>query len=272
VFLKACESWDWSGTEPYGDPARVEAVRKLYWEPEGEIHLLPVAIERDSFGLPRLLAHRPARRQEGHGPLQFERTIGERPQHALSGLRLEYGWRAPDFDPSLLVEGAEGVRAPVERFYVVPSSYPMYSGPNQEHVLRVANDREADNKVHLAALELFVRMGAVPFTLPDPPSIARMKEGSLAEGTLSTHALVANHLRWWDAYRQRVLVQYENKRGAARFPGGWASNRYSQLPLHGASRPDHNSRILFPAFFRDARLMRRVGKRWKNNPARNEGW
>jgi len=273
VFLEANRSWRWVGTraDPLAPKARVEAERlgivadeELLIDPNASVEVTPppaIPVGYELAPVPDLR----------RGPPRDTPVLLYEPWAYWKDWTPGYDWRLnweigqrPRFymradNPTL--EFVAG-RLPLERFYVVPSSYPMYRGPDEAHYVMNAG-RHEEERVHTEAVAWFVSMGAIPYLLPEPTEITAMRSGE-PTGGLRTPEQMEVYLRWWDAYRQRVLVQYENKKGAAWFPGGWASDRYFDMPLHGASRNDHNSRILFPHLFEKARLMRQVGKRWKN--------
>lgn len=250
TFLKACESWGWEGTKARGTPGRVEG-KRLCFEPGSRKFrgiYMPVTLEYEPAGGPRsdaiLLAFSAREAHEG------EWRPGTRPQEA-------FGMLVP---PDL--RACQG--APLERFYVVPSSYPMYRNPEESQTgITSGVGPEAEIGMHLQAVEWFVAHGAIRYALPEDPGITRLRETRQPYKGLRTPEQIEDYLRWWDAYRQRVLVQVVNKQGARRFPGGWTTDCYGW-----DFRSDHNSRILFPFMWARARLMKRVGKKWKNNPLR----
>lgn len=141
---------------------------------------------------------------------------------------------------------------PPERFYVSPSSYPMYRNAEEWGRL-VGAMGQAEEEVHLAAVEYFVSQGAVRYVIPKRD----MPDRRASE----------NWERWFAVYRQRVLVGVKNLRGARSFAEGWGVD----APFGGLYEPisqDHNSKILFPQWWAKARLMTPVGtgtrRRWKN--------
>jgi hypothetical protein len=303
LFLQACESWEWNGPFVGNDnPMRVEGRRLTFQGEQIVVHyddkqrsnpvdLVTLAVgvqherRRASYEMVKGIgwtqtpaSHRDpvklftnplALNGEALGPpwVHYRHGAVGSNQNVPYVTGHETRWQI-DLPP-LLEQGAvlaPHELAPTERFYVAPSSYPMYRGPHDYHTLTdrgyqrnselwdelgvhvsipdapsQAEVAALANAIHLAAVRWYVSQGAVPYRLnsPDPD--------------------------YWSPTQERVLVCVANKTRAARFAEGRMTDRPHRYAARGNDLYElHNAKILIPRFWETARIMRRVGRRWKN--------
>jgi hypothetical protein len=291
LFLEACDSFGWDGVKPTTDPARVEGNRLVvshgwhYLQGLAEaVPNLAISVELQRTGSatapvegePVVLVaaggwvpeDRPGEYEQGFWG--FDWSPGTRPDSTIATEVLQATGERPAPHPD--------ARRQSERFYVSMSSYPMYRGPQEANAIgdsvMAGTTQEVEPAIHARAVEWFVAQGAIPYTMGDTQDIAHMRATGEQIGGLSTPELRREYLQWWDAYRQRVLVGVPDIRNARGYPGwSWTEHPVGRLGVprdpnvvdHGRPfQQDHNSKILFPHLWEKARLMKRVGKRWKN--------
>ena len=293
LFLEAANSWGWSGVKPtLGTPHRVEGKRLTFQGSGVQIRTRrflqqrtrPLDLVTLAAGVRRARVLESGDKWRNYTEVLNEPLLIDNQPFRSPSWRTgtQTQWHTEDVE----LQGmslAPHPAVPTERFYVVPSSYPMYRGWDDFHALTdptfvqeamvrlglsgPSANQELEMAIHEQAVRWYVDNGAIPYLLPDTPDVTKARAGGQV-GALSTPSERGFYLRWWDVYRQRVLVCVENRKGASGFTGGHMTDRIQgQQPGFGGA-PDHNTKILIPRFWDKARLMTRKGKRWKNNPRR----
>lgn len=184
-----------------------------------------------------------ARHRAGHhvepwelNPISYVLLAGYQSLYTDKPIKVELTFMA------VLTEGGVQISQEFERkiaVYVYPARYP-YRLPPRLHVA----DTALEHRQHRAAVDHAVSLGAIRVVLPFDEDTRSSYEDPERQ----------DYRDFYDAYRMRVLAISPDIRIARPGRGeGW-----------GGREPNP----VIPANFVRARLMRKVGKNWKNNPGK----